>query len=326
LNVTTPPPPPANNDCSTAIAINAEGAYPFNNTLATTSGFDGGDPVNCMSPLNPVNTEFGESADDLFWAFTVPCDGDYSFDTAASPVLLDTRLSLHLGADCTATCITSNDDIDLAGANYLSQVDLVGLVAGDTYLVQVGMWNETQLVGDGVLTVTNLAGPCPSSSITVTCDPASQHFLGNYAKMGNSSFGSGIGSGLHVEVTDGPAGEFGFILVSADSNSSLAIFNGVLCLGSPQGRYNPLVATNQGDPTLNSIGQFDAAGVLQSLFGNAASTGGSGFDVPANLPFSPAGQMIMPGDMWSFQCWYRDQIAVPGDTANFSNAIDAVFP
>ena len=77
---------------------------------------------------------------------------------------------------------------------------------------------------------------------------------------------------------------------------------------------------------MNSLGRFDAGGVLQNLAGNATSTGGSGYDVPAELPYSPAGQVIQPGDTWSFQCWYRDQVTTPGDSANFSNAIDVLFP
>ncbi len=329
LNVTIAPPPPANNDCSTPLAIGAEGAYAFNNESATTSGFDGGDPGNCMSPLNIQNSGLGQATQDVFWAFTVPCNGDYLFDTMSSPVITDTRLSVHFGADCSATCVASNDDF---GGSLLSELTIPGLLAGDTYLIQVGNWNDdtnNSPFGDGVLSIANISGSCPSSSITVACDPASPHYLGNYAKMDSSSFGSGIGSDLHLEVTDGPAGEFGFILVSLNSSANLAIFNGVLCLGSPQGRYNPTIATNQGNPALNSIGQFDGAGVLQSLFGNATSSGGSGYDVPSALPYSPAGQMIQSGDMWSFQCWYRDQIAPlpnPGSSANFSNAIDVVFP
>lgn len=164
---------------------------------------------------------------------------------------------------------------------------------------------------------------------TVQCDPANDHYLGNYAKLDSSAFGSGVGSDLHIEVLDGPAGEFGFLLVSPDGSANVNVFSGVLCLGAPQGRYNPQIATNQGLPQLNSVGQFDVAGVLQNLAGNATSTGGSGFDVPLELPMSPAGQVIAPGDTYYFQCWFRDQVAPlpnPGSSSNFSNTIAVVFP
>ncbi len=167
--------------------------------------------------------------------------------------------------------------------------------------------------------------PPLGQQITVLCDPANNHFQGDYAKM-SGSFGSGVGSDLHIEVADGPTGEFGFMLVSPDGSASLSLFSGVLCLGAPQGRYNPTIASNQGLPQLNSIGQFDAMGLLQNIVGTATSSGGSGFDVPSELPFSPPGQLIMGGgSTWYFQCWFRDQIAMPGDSANFSNMLQVVF-
>tara|TARA_R110002072_G_scaffold101524_6_gene223567 strand:+ start:36714 stop:37622 length:909 start_codon:yes stop_codon:yes gene_type:complete len=159
----------------------------------------------------------------------------------------------------------------------------------------------------------------PLPALAVSCDPASNHLGGTYAKLDTSSFGSGVGSDLHLECTDGPIDEFGFILVS-NASASLPLFNGVLCLGTPLGRYNAQIATNQGLPQLNSIGQFDGAGVLQSIFGNATSTGGSGFDVPLELPFTPPGQVIAPFETWHFQCWFRD-----GASANFSNVLEATF-
>ena len=167
-----------------------------------------------------------------------------------------------------------------------------------------------------------LSGP----STSISCDPANDHYQNNYVKLDDSGFGSGVGSDLHLDAKDGPAGEFGFFLVSSGGSSSLPVFGGVLCLDSPQGRYNPQVAGNQGLPQLNSIGQFDVAGNLVNLAGT--STSGMGYDIPLELPFSPAGQVIAPGDTWFFQCWYRDQIAPlpnPGSSANFSNLLEATF-
>ena len=167
----------------------------------------------------------------------------------------------------------------------------------------------------------------PVNPIVIGCDPAANHYLGNYVKLNDSGFGSGTGSDLHLDAKDGPAGEFGFFLMSTDGSASAAVFNGILCLGSPTGRYNTQIATNQGLPQLSSIGQFDALGNLQNLSGTSLT--GSGFDVPTELPFSPAGQTIMPGDTLFFQCWYRDQVAPlpnPGSSANFSNMVEVTFP
>jgi hypothetical protein len=101
------------------------------------------------------------------------------------------------------------------------------------------------------------------------------------------------------------------------------VFNGVLCLGAPAARYSVQVANNQGLPQLNSIGQFDAVGVLVNLAGTSAT--GTGFDVPFELPFTPAGQAIQPGDTYSFQVWFRDSVLTPGDSANFTNLVEITF-
>lgn len=150
--------------------------------------------------------------------------------------------------------------------------------------------------------------------------PAVPNSSGLSATLGFSGFSSNVGSGFHLECVDGPALQFGFFIVSATANSNVPLFDGVLCLDLPFGRYNPQIATNQGLPVLNSLGQFDGGGVLNSLAGNATSSGGSGFDVPLELPFAPPGQVILPGTSWCFQCWYRD-----GASANFSNVAEVSF-
>ena len=161
------------------------------------------------------------------------------------------------------------------------------------------------------------------TSIEVGCDPASSHYQGPYAKMGASYFGSGIGSGLHLEVTDGPVGEFGFLLVSATANGAQPLSNGTLCLDLPLGRYNSQVAGHQNRPALNSLGMFDASGRLQLLSGTPSAS--TGFDVPSELPFTPPGQGIVPGSTWVFQAWFRDQNVVPGDASNLSNTLEVTF-
>ena len=91
----------------------------------TTSGFDGGDPSNCMSPLNSDTSPLGKAHRDLFFVYTVECAGDYEFSTDGSTVVNDTRMSIHLGTDCSAICLASDDDI--GGGNQLSSITLVGL-------------------------------------------------------------------------------------------------------------------------------------------------------------------------------------------------------
>ncbi|MEZ6003464.1 MAG: hypothetical protein R3F17_12720 [Planctomycetota bacterium] len=150
------------------------------------------------------------------------------------------------------------------------------------------------------------------------CDPADVNSTGFPVSIAGS-FGTGVGSDLHLEATGGPALEFGYFLVgTASLDPGIALpQGGHLCLDTAGslGRYNISGAGN-------SIGQFDGAGVLQNLVGN--STVGSGFDVPATVPIagSPA---ILTGSTWYFQLWYRDTPAGPG-SANLSNGLAVTFP
>ena len=171
----------------------------------------------------------------------------------------------------------------------------------------------------------NIEGPCVPDTIDVICNPAQPHYLGEAVTLASSTLGAECGCGLHVEATHGPPGEFGFLLVAETATSVMSVFNGTFCLTYPHGRYNGSSANVMGIPALNSLGCFDANGVLQNLAGTAGSSGGSGFDVPAALPFLSGGSDIQPGDTLAFQLWYRDRNVVPGDAANFSDVIEVTF-
>ncbi|HPF13475.1 MAG TPA: hypothetical protein PLJ12_04345, partial [Planctomycetota bacterium] len=123
-------------------------------------------------------------------------------------------------------------------------------------------------------------------------------------------------SGLHLEATSGPPAQFGYFLIGTGlASPGLLIGSGRLCLSTTApnmiGRYNI------GGSTMNSVGAFDAFGVLQNLVGT--STIGSGFDVPLSIP--TIGGTIMAGSTWHFQLWHRD---VPL-TSNFSNSLTWMF-
>ena len=184
-----------------------------------------------------------------------------------------------------------------------------------------GIIDRLDIAGGGSPDVNGdcLPDECGGLGFPTTC-PSLPNASGSSATLASSSFGSGLGSDLHLECTNGPAGEFGFYLVSQSATSMISLFDGVLCLDIPLGRYNPQIATNQGLPQLNSLSQFDAFGVLQSIVGNATSTGGSGYDVPTELPLTPPGQSVTPGTTYYFQSWFRD-----GASANFSDVIEVTF-
>ncbi|MDF1839659.1 MAG: PPC domain-containing protein [Planctomycetota bacterium] len=130
--------------------------------------------------------------------------------------------------------------------------------------------------------------------------------------------GSTPGSGLHLESTGGPAGEFGFFLVGSESELvGVPAGNGTLCLSLRPGetfeRYN--VAGT----AMNSIGYFGTQGRFIALAGNAV--GGFGFDVPSGLQ---DGSVMTAGETWHFQLWHRDTAAGTG-FSGLSNALHVSF-
>ena len=142
---------------------------------------------------------------------------------------------------------------------------------------------------------------------------------GSGATLATSFVGFGPVTGLRLECTDGAPNQFAFVLVAPTATQTLPVFQGVLCLDAPLGRYTNQIAVNQGFPQLNSIGQFDASGVFQNL------TGTSQTDVPFELPFIPSGQTIQAGQTWNFQVWMRDLDGGGVPTANFSDVLEVTF-
>lgn len=164
----------------------------------------------------------------------------------------------------------------------------------------------------------------PAAMLNHSCFQTTPHYQGGIVDLLPSTAASDpMGTGVQIEAQNGPSGEFGFFLVSSVGTSVTPLFNGVLCLGTPLGRYNANIATNQSLPQLNSIGQFDGAGILQNIAGT--SNTGTGFTIPLELPFSPPGQTIQPGETWFVQLWYRDQMG-GSPSANFSNVCAFTMP
>ena len=147
------------------------------------------------------------------------------------------------------------------------------------------------------------------------CDPSTANSTGLPTRL-VANLGTGIGSGLHLDALQGPPGQFGYFLVgTAPSEPGLPLGQGRFCLavtgGNGFARYNVF-----GDAR-NSVGQFDAAGVLQNLPGT--STTGIGFDVPTFV--SPVLGSITTGSTWHFQLWHREA----GGSSNFSNGLSVSF-
>ncbi|MFT4646916.1 MAG: hypothetical protein ACI9X4_000120 [Glaciecola sp.] len=164
---------------------------------------------------------------------------------------------------------------------------------------------------------------------TTFCDPGVANSTGSPTKL-SGFMGSGVGSGLHLQCTDGPMGEVGYFLAGGTAHDpGVAISHGNFCLIGPSGgayfRYSGSAGSAGSGGSANSIGLFDAHGMLQNLAGTSGPTPGlqSGFDVPANIP-DTIPIPIMAGDTWHFQAWHRDTPAGAG-SSNFSNGLTVTF-
>ncbi len=151
---------------------------------------------------------------------------------------------------------------------------------------------------------------------TVFCDPALNNSTGLPTVL-NGSLSGALGTGVHLEATQGPPGQFGYSLVGSSQNDSgVLLDSGRLCLSisSPDiiGRYTA------GGTARNSVGFFDGAGVFTNMVGTR--TGGTGFDIPTELPI-PGVPTIMAAQTWHFQLRHREG---PGDS-NISNGLSITF-
>ncbi|MDF1839530.1 MAG: hypothetical protein P1V35_16800 [Planctomycetota bacterium] len=158
---------------------------------------------------------------------------------------------------------------------------------------------------------------CHSSDTvgTTFCDPANPNSTG-FATRLTGRYSGFIGFGLHLDARHGPQNQFGYFLIgSGVSEPGIVLGQGRFCLstigGNQFGRYNV------SGGSLNSLGRFDSAGVLQNLAGTSAE--GSGFDVPFALP-GISGNMTS-GQTWHFQLWHREA----GGQSNLSNGISVDF-
>lgn len=140
--VVTPPMPPVNDDCSGAIDLVGTGAFPFDATIAADSAYagDGGCALD-------------SSIEDVFFTWTAPADGDFSFETLDHNVSYDTRMSIYLGQACDATdvCVGSDDD---GGPGFGSLVSLTGVTAGSMYTIQIGVFSASTTPGPNTLNIT----------------------------------------------------------------------------------------------------------------------------------------------------------------------------
>ena len=164
-------------------------------------------------------------------------------------------------------------------------------------------------------------GGCDVPVGTAFCDPGNNNSTGFPTVLAGSAPAGTLGApavtDLHLEATSGPAGQFGYFLIGTTfSDPGLTVSQGRLCLsfsgGGVLGRYNI-------PGTRNSLGVFDAGGVMQNLSGTSAS--GSGFDVPVDSPLPGSPTIMGWGKRTTSNCGTVTSRAL----RNFSNGLTVTF-
>ena len=257
---------------------------------------------------------------DLWYEWTCLELGFYRFSTENSPTINDTAIALYTPDGCTGTCIDFDDTI---GADNLAGSVLVPFVTeGTRILVQVGSGQTSGAGGIGHLSITRETDPVTDGVFNL-CGPGNDHHEGDNVVLEGGIIG-GPGSGLRIEARNGPVGATGFLIASTLMTAPTPLGEGNLCLAIPIGRYTRKLANNRSNPALASIGQFDPYGSGQFLNLSGTSTGGSGFDVPTELP-PGLGTAIGPGTVLGFQLWYRDEDVNGNPSSNLSDVVAISF-
>ncbi|MEL6715121.1 MAG: hypothetical protein AAFP86_15170, partial [Planctomycetota bacterium] len=136
------------------------------------------------------------------------------------------------------------------------------------------------ILGNGVLidySFHTLVISEPSAGVHF-CEPAPPNLSG-YPTYLSGSF-TGPASGLHLDATNGPPDQFGFVVVGpAAVDPGVPLGRGELCIAS----VGPVGLGRYSAGALSSLGQFNFNGQFVNQSGT--STTGFGFDVPPFLPY-----------------------------------------
>jgi hypothetical protein len=139
--------------CATPDPITGTGAFPFDNTAATT-GVEGQFDANC-SFYNNSNIFL-----DVWFVWTAPSTGRIQFSTCGQTAV-DTRVAIHPAGACPSSggpALACNDDVagNIAPGNFQSWLQL-DVTAATQYLIQLGSYPNTA-GGSGTFSIHYLAG------------------------------------------------------------------------------------------------------------------------------------------------------------------------
>lgn len=137
------------------------------------------------------------------------------------------------------------------------------------------------------------------------CGPAIANSSGQSAALSASGSADLAANSLTLRASNLPQDQFGFFVNSQAQGLVTAVPNsiGTLCLSGAIGRFN-----RSGEILFSGLaGEFTLAVDLTS--------------VP-----TPSGDVVvMPGETWNFQAWFRDTDGMGGPTSNFTDGLEIQF-
>jgi len=134
----------AQDECSTAVTAVVGG-----NAFSTVSATSSADPVSDAQCATTF-LDWGTSNKDVWFTFTAPASGLLSLDTCFAGSF-DTSMVLYTGTCGALTQVACNGDgTGLAGCQtYYSRIADFGAVAGTTYYIRIGGYNDGTTIASG---------------------------------------------------------------------------------------------------------------------------------------------------------------------------------
>lgn len=192
----------------------------FDTSCNATSGFDGGGL--CSSGASSINQ-------DVFFRWTAPSDGDYVIDVLGSS--FDTKMAVHAGGDCNATCVDYNDD----SGGLQSSISLSGVLMNEVFLIQVGGYGSSAGAGD--LSIEAFIDPCANLPVDFLED---NDDCGMEAAIDDGSYSALTVSHTDwdyysMTVADGDTLTIDLTFIHADGDMDMFLYDAAACIGYAAG-------------------------------------------------------------------------------------------
>ncbi len=154
LNVSQPVPTVGDDDCSTPTLVAGLGAFPFDNSNATTSCDGQTESICRLYDTTSIAT-------DVWFEWTAPSTGFAVMSTCLSGI--DTKIAAYLGAGCPipGSALACADD---SCPNFSSTI-VWSVTAGSVYTMQIGTYPIASAPGAGLFTLDVIPAPAPCEAL-----------------------------------------------------------------------------------------------------------------------------------------------------------------